>query len=111
MLKIATLAGLIVYALWLLIHGTRHGMVRWRAAIRLAVPATILFPIAPLLSAGLMLQELPHRRPARDLPGDDLCQLAMSAVFGFLLMGAAAALIVTFYPEAIARAAPRNSRR
>ena len=31
-LKIVTLAALIVYGLWLLLQGTRHGMVRWHAA-------------------------------------------------------------------------------
>ena len=43
-LRIVTLAGLIVYGMWLLIQGTRHGIVRWHAAIRLALPATLLFP-------------------------------------------------------------------
>ena len=46
-LNIVTLAGLIVYALWLLIQGTRQGIVRWRAAIRLAIPATHPVPHRP----------------------------------------------------------------
>src|SRR5450759_5022492 len=55
-LKIAVIAGLVVYALWLLIHATRQGMVPWRAALRLALPATLLFPVATLLSVGQMLK-------------------------------------------------------
>ena len=100
-LKIATLAGLVVYAMWLLIQGTRQGMVRWRAAIRLALPATLLFPVAPLLSIGLMLKNYRTDVPLETFQAMTYVSLAMSAVFGFLLMGAAAALVVTFYPDAV----------
>ena len=55
-MKIVAIAGLVVYAAWILILGTRQGTVRWRAAITLALPATLLFPVAPLLSAGLLLK-------------------------------------------------------
>jgi hypothetical protein len=100
-LKIATLAGLVVYAMWLLIQGTRQGIVRWRAALRLALPATLLFPVAPLLSVGLMLKNYRTDVPLETFQAMTYVYLAMSVVFGFLLMGAAAALIVTFYPNAV----------
>ena len=83
-LKIVTLAGLIVYALWLLIQGTRQGIVRWRAAIRLALPATLLFPVAPLLSAGLMLKNYRTDVPLETFQAMTYVILAMSAIFGFL---------------------------
>ncbi len=99
--KIATLAALIVYAFYLLIRGTRYGMVRWRAAVQLAVPATIFFPIAPLLSAGMMLRNYRTDIPLETFRAMSYVSLAMSVIFGFLLVGAAAALLVTFYPEAL----------
>ena len=44
-LRIGAIAAGIVYALWLLIQATRKGLVRWGGAIRLAVPATLLFAL------------------------------------------------------------------
>ena len=101
-LKIGTLAGLIVYGLWLLLQGTRHGIVRWHAALRLALPATLLFPVAPLLSIGLMLKNYRTDIPLETFQAMNYVIVGMGAIFGFLLMGAAAALIVTFYPDALA---------
>jgi hypothetical protein len=100
-MKIAAIAGLVVYAVWILIQATRHGIVRWRAAIRLAVPATLAFPVATLLSAGLMLKNYRTDVPLETFQAMTYVSLAMGAVFGFLLMGAAAALVVTFYPDAV----------
>jgi membrane protease YdiL (CAAX protease family) len=100
-LKIVTLAGLIVYAMWLLIQGTRQGIVRWRAAIHLALPAALLFPVAPLLSVGLQLKNYRTDTPLETFQAMTFVSIAMSVIFGFLLMGAAAALIVTFYPDAV----------
>jgi len=100
-LKIAVIAGFVVYAMWLLIQGTRHGVVRWRAALLLALPATLLFPVAPLLSVGLMLKNYRTDVPLETFQAMTYVSLAMSVIFGFLLMGAAAALVVTFYPDAV----------
>jgi len=99
--KIAAIAGLIVYALWILIQATRQGAVRWRAALRLALPATLLFPVASLLSAGLMLRNYRTDVPLETFQAMTYVSLAMGAVFGFLWMGGAAALIVTFCPDAV----------
>jgi hypothetical protein len=87
--------------MWILIQGTRQGIVRWRAAIHLALPATLLFPVAPLLSVGLMLKNYRTGVPLETFQAMTYVILAMSAIFGFLLMGAAAALVVTFYPDAL----------
>jgi membrane protease YdiL (CAAX protease family) len=100
-LKIVVIAGLVVYAMWLLIQGTRHGTVRWGAALRLAVPATLLFPVAPLLSIGLMLKSYRTDVPLETFQAMSYVFVAMSAIFGFLLMGGAAALVVTFFPDAV----------
>ena len=106
--KIVVIAGLFVYAMWILIQGTRQGIVRWRAAIHLAVPATLLFPVAPLLSIGLMLKSYRTDVPLETFQAMTYVYLAMSVVFGFLLMGGAAALVVTFYPDAVPALRQRN---
>ena len=100
-MKIVAIAGLVVYAAWILILGTRQGTVRWRAAIELALPATLAFPVAPLLSAALMLKNYRTDVPLETFQAMTYISLAMVAVFGFLLMAAAAALVVTFYPDAV----------
>jgi hypothetical protein len=99
--KIAAIAGLVVYALWILIQATRHGAVRWRAAIFLALPATLALPVAPLLSAGLMLKNYRTDVPLETFQAMTYVALGMGVVFGFLLMGGAAALVVTLYPDAV----------
>ena len=68
--RIVVFAGLIVFGMWLLIQATRQGAVPWRAVIRLALPATLLFPIAPLLAVGLMMKDIRSPRTHRDLSGD-----------------------------------------
>jgi membrane protease YdiL (CAAX protease family) len=100
-IRIAAISGLIVYALWTLIQGTRRGVVRWRAAIKLAVPATLLFPVGPLLSASLLLKGYPTSIPLETYQVMSYLIITMSVIFGFLVMGGAAALITTFYPEAV----------
>jgi hypothetical protein len=101
-LRIGVVAGVIVYALWLLIHSIRKGLVRWRTAIQLAVPATLLFPIGPLLSAGLMLKDYNTAIPVETYQAMTYVVLLMSLVFGFLIMGGAAAILTTFHPESLA---------
>jgi hypothetical protein len=101
-LRIAVVAGVIVYALWLLIQSIRKGLVRWRAAIQLAAPATLLIPIGPLLSVGLMLKDYNTAIPVETYQAMTYVVLLMSLVFGFLVMGGAAAILTTFHPESLA---------
>ena len=108
--KIVVLAGLIVFGMWLLIQATRHGAVPWRAVIRLALPATLIFPIAPLLSAGLMMRDYNTAVPLETFQATAYVVIGMSAVLGFVLMGAAAAVLCTFYPDAV-RALGADNRR
>jgi membrane protease YdiL (CAAX protease family) len=99
--KIVVMAALIVFGLWLLIQATRHGAVPWRAVIRLALPATLVFPIGPLLSAGLMMKDYNTAVPVETFRAMAFVVIGMSAVLGFVVMGAAAALLCTFYPDAV----------
>src|SRR5205085_3863003 len=109
-LRIAIIAGVFVYAMWMLIRAIRQRLVRWRDAIRLAVPVTLLFPVASLLSMELMLKGYNTAIPLETYQAMSYLVLGMSVVFGFLLMAGAAALITTFYPEALAALQPGNRR-
>ena len=110
-LKIVTLAGLIVYGMWLLIQGTRHGIVRWRAAIRLALPATLLFPVAPLLSVGLMLKNYRTDVPLETFQALAYVSIAMGADLRLPPHGRRRRPHRHLLSRCPARAAPRQSRR
>jgi hypothetical protein len=109
-LRIGAIAAAVVFGLWLLIQATRQGMVRWRGAIRLAVPATLLFAVGSLLSFELMLKGYNTAIPLETYQAVLYITLLMSVVFVFLILGAAAALLILFYPESVGalRAANRG---
>jgi hypothetical protein len=100
-LRIGMIAAGIVYALWLLIQAARQGLVRWRGAIKLAVPATLLFALAWLLSFELMLKGYSTAIPLETYQAVLYITLLMSAIFMFLILGAAAAFIALFDPESM----------
>lgn len=110
-MKIAVYAGLIVFGMWLLIQATRRGAVPWRAVIRLALPATLAFPVAELLSAGLTMKEYNTAVPLETFAAMHYVGIGVSAALLFVLMGAAAAIVSTFYPEAVPALRAANRRR
>ena len=109
-LRIAMIAAAVVYALWLLIQATRKGLMRWGRAIRLAVPATLLFALGMLLSFEIMLKSYNTAIPLETYHVTMYIGLLMTVIFMFLMLGAAAALIALFYPESVGalRAANRG---
>jgi membrane protease YdiL (CAAX protease family) len=109
-LRIGMIAAGIVYALWLLIQATRKGLVRWGGAIRLAVPATLLFALAWLLSFELMLTNYDTAIPLETFQAGLYITLLISLIFMFLILGAAAALIALFYPESVGAFRAANRR-
>jgi hypothetical protein len=100
-LRIAMIAAAVVYGLWLLIQATRKGLMRWGGAIRLAVPATLLFAVGVLLSFELMLKSYSTAIPLETYQATMYIALLMTVIFMFLVLGAAAALIALFYPESM----------
>jgi membrane protease YdiL (CAAX protease family) len=110
LLRIAAMAGAIVYALWLLVRSIRQRQVPWRAAIRLAVPAALLFPVGPLLGLNLMLKDYNTAIPLATYQAMTYVVLLMSLVFGFLFMAGAAAVLTTFYKESVAALRAVNRR-
>jgi membrane protease YdiL (CAAX protease family) len=109
-LRIGAIAAAVVYGLWLLIQATRKGLVRWGRAIRLAVPASLLFALGTVLSFELMLKGYNTAIPLETYQATMYIGLLMGVIFFFLALGAAAALITTFYPESVGafRAANRG---
>ena len=99
--RIAAISGLLVYALWLLIQGTRHGVVRWRAALRLAAVGAILLPVEPLLSLGLLYKDYNTAKPMETFQTEAFIGEATGIVGGCLGLVIAGALIVTLYPRAV----------
>jgi membrane protease YdiL (CAAX protease family) len=109
-LRIAMIAAAVVYAVWLLIQAARQGLVRWGGAIRLAVPATLLFALGSLLSFDLLLKGYSTAIPLETYQAVLYMTLLMSVIFVFLVLGAAAALLALFYPESVGALRAANRR-
>jgi len=109
-LRISAFAGVIVFAILLLVQNIRQGLVRWGTAMRIAVPAALLTAVGPLLSMRLMLQNYNTAVPLEAYRATMYVVVLMSAVFAFLVMGAAAALLTSFYPESVASLRAANRR-
>ncbi|HXA51397.1 MAG TPA: type II CAAX endopeptidase family protein [Candidatus Acidoferrum sp.] len=108
--RIVTFAGLLVFGMWLLMAAIRDGTVRWRAAFRLALPASLLLPVALLLTAHLMMRNYNTAKPLETFQAMSWMELAISALMGVVMSVAAAAVITTYVPEAL-RALRRENRR
>src|SRR5262249_52464172 len=108
--RIAAAAGLIVFALWLLIHGAREGMIRWRAAIALAIPAALAAPVEPLLSMRLAARSYDTARPFETFQVEAWLGVAGEVLGSCMLLVVASALVVSFYPRAL-HALRRTNRR
>jgi membrane protease YdiL (CAAX protease family) len=94
-------AALLVYALWLLIMGTRRGVVRWRAALKVAALGVALYPVARLLTLGLRLKDYNTAKLFQTFQVETLLDIFTGMMGRALALVLAAALIATFYPRAL----------
>jgi hypothetical protein len=85
-------------------------LVRWGLTIRIAVPATLLTALGPLLSMQLTLQNYDTAIPLQTYQATIYVVILMSVVFGFLLLGGAVALLTSFYSESTAALGQRMRR-
>jgi hypothetical protein len=110
-LRIAAICGAVVWALWLLIRNTRAGLVPWRATLTLAAVPAVLAVAGPLLSLPLLLKEYPTAIPLGTFEAMEYAILAMTVIFVFIMMAAAAALLLSLFPQSLAqlRAANRGA--
>ena len=110
-LRFGLLAAGFVAGIWLLLRKIRQGQVPWRTVIRVAIPIALLTAVGPLLSMKLLLQGYNTAIPLETYEATMYLVVAMSVIFGFVMAGAAAALILSYHPEAAAalRAASRRA--
>ncbi len=109
-IRIATLAAPLVYALLLLILGTRDGIVRWRAALKLAAPAMVLYAIGRLLMLGLRLKDYDTAKPLETFQVESFLGILTSVITIAIALTVASALIATFYPRALEELRRANRR-
>ncbi|HLK63585.1 MAG TPA: CPBP family glutamic-type intramembrane protease [Bryobacteraceae bacterium] len=109
-LRFGMLAAGIVYGLILLIQRIRLGQVKWRLTIMIAIPAALLAGVEPLLSMKLTLQNYDTAIPLETFQATIYIVILMSVIFGFLLMGGAGALVISFFSDATAALRAANRR-
>lgn len=109
-LRLAVIAGSIVFGIWLMIGAIRKGLVPWHTVIRVAAPAAILVAIGPLLSLPLLLKNYNTAIPLPTFEALSYTSVAVSVVLTFVVLAAAVAFVLSFYPQSAAafRAANRH---
>jgi membrane protease YdiL (CAAX protease family) len=109
-LRIAVIALGIVRGVWMTIQNIRRGAVRWGGVMRMAVPTTLLMALSALLSFQLMMQNYRTEIPFETFLAVSYITVLMAAIFGFLMMGGAAALLTSFFPNCTAALRAVNRR-
>jgi membrane protease YdiL (CAAX protease family) len=101
---------LLVATLLLLIQGTRQGMVRWRAALKLAIAGTLSYPVSRLLIWELRLKDYNTAKPFENFQVDSALDILLGAIGTALVLVLAGALIATFYPRGLEELRRPNRR-
>jgi membrane protease YdiL (CAAX protease family) len=101
-LRIGVIAALVVLGILLLIRSIRQGEVRWGTVIRLAIPATLLMGLGPLLSAKVLLQNYNTSMPLETFQAITYLGIGMMVIFGFVLMAGSAGLVLSNFPHTLA---------
>jgi membrane protease YdiL (CAAX protease family) len=108
--RILAIAGGIVFGIWMLIRQIRQGLAPWRRTLLLAAVPTVLTVAALALSFHLFL----YRNYQTSVPFETFTVtaavvLAIEVAFAFVLYGAAAAVVLAFFPESLAAFRPVRS--
>ncbi len=98
-LRIAVVAVGIVRGVWMTIRNVRQGLLRWGIVVRLAIPVTLLMALSALLAFPLLMENYRTEIPYETFLAVGYITVLMTAVFGFLMMGGAAALLTSFFPD------------
>lgn len=99
--RIAAIAGLVVWALWMLIRKIRHGLVPWRTVMLLAVPAALLGGLSAILALPQMYEHYPTAIPLATFEATAYIGVAIAVIGAFLGYGIGAALLTSFFPDAV----------
>jgi hypothetical protein len=108
--RIVVTAGVLVYALWLIILGTRNGVIRWGAALKLAAPAVVLYPVGRLLLIGLRLKDYNTAKPIETFQVETYLDILTGTLGTALALILASAIIASFYPRALEELRRANRR-
>jgi hypothetical protein len=101
--RIVAIALGIVFGIWMLIRRIRQGLVPWRRTLLLAAVPTVLTIAALALSFHLFLyRNYPTSIPFETFTVTAAVVLAIEVAFAFVLFAAAAALVLSFFPESLA---------
>jgi hypothetical protein len=109
-LQVAVIAGSIVYGIWLIIGNIRQGLVPWGRVMRWAAAAAVLAAAGQLLSLPLLLKQYNTAIPLPTYEALAYSSLVVAVVLQFVLLAAAAAFVLSFYPEAAAALRSKNRR-
>jgi membrane protease YdiL (CAAX protease family) len=105
--RIAVIAAGMVLGIWMLVRQIRQGLVPWRRTLLLAVIPTLTTALVLALSFHLFV----YRNYQTSVPFETFTVtaaviMAMQVAFVYLLYGAVAALLLSFFPESLAAFRP-----
>jgi membrane protease YdiL (CAAX protease family) len=109
--QIGCVTGLIVWSLVVLIGNVRQGLVRWRPAMIIGGIAAGLMILSQLLSRDQMLRNYPTAIPIGTFQVMQYVLLATGLIFGSILMAAAAALLLSSFPQCLTAWRAPNRRK
>jgi membrane protease YdiL (CAAX protease family) len=110
-LRIAFIAGGIVFGLWMLIAQIRRGLVPWRRTLALAVLPTLMTVVGVLLTMEIAVnRNYQTYMPWQTYQVTTWLVMGMGIAFAYVMYGAEAGLLLSFFPECAAawRAAQRR---
>ena len=99
-LRVLLMTAAAIFGVLFLGRAIRQGLVRWRTAIRLGIAGALVAAIEPLLSSGRWLQNYNSAVPLATFQGLLVASLVLLVLAGFLMYGAAGALLSAWFPEA-----------
>jgi hypothetical protein len=111
-LRVMAISGAVVWALWLLIHNIRTGLVRWRTSLKVATVPALLSAVGVLLSLRVsMLQSYRTEMPLETFEIAMYLVMAVTALFMFCMLTGASAFLTSFFPDSLATLRAVNRRR
>ncbi len=100
--RIAAMAAIFVFALALLIQNIRGGLVQWKPAIAIGGAASACLLAGALLGSSLLMRNYPTSIPFETFQVTMYAGIAITALFAFIFFAAAAALVISSFPDCLA---------
>jgi hypothetical protein len=105
--RIGMAALAVVFALWILIRQIRLGLVPWRRTLYLAILPTSMTALVLALSFhSILYRNYLNSIPFETFTVTAVVTLAMQVAFAYVVYGAAAALLLSFFPESLSAFRP-----